>query len=46
MEKALLELAKIMKGLCKSKEDYIATCKKNGISEKYMFLDKLYTQGD
>ena len=28
MEKHLFEMAKILKGLCKSKEDYIETCKK------------------
>ena len=42
MESCLQELAKILKGLCKSKEDYIETCKKNGISEKHWFLDELY----
>lgn len=42
MEKHLFEMAKILKGLCKSKEDYIETCKKNNISEKYMFIEQLY----
>lgn len=46
MEKAIFELAKTLKKLCKNKEDYIATCKKNGITEQYMFLEKLYKEGE
>lgn len=42
MNNALLELAKILKDLCKDKEEYVCICKQNGIKEEHMFLNELY----
>ena len=42
MEKAIFELAKILRDLCKTKEEYIQKCKESNINEKYWFLDELF----
>lgn len=42
MEKAIFELAKTLRKLCKNKEEYIEICKKSNINEKYWFLDELF----
>lgn len=42
MEKQLIAMAKMLKDLCKDKEEYIELCKKYGVNKNHWFLKELY----
>jgi hypothetical protein len=42
MRKQLIEMARMLKNLCKDKEEYIELCEKYGVNKNHRFIKELY----